>query len=76
VTVALISNNDNVPDIDVCNGALLAAGHTCLMTAYLPDDSYVTCKVTAGNVTKLRGTLELSEVPGQIFKPFMAVDLQ
>jgi len=74
VQVSLFSNNAVVHDIDVCNGKPLAAGHTCLVTAFLPDDSYVACKVT-GDVTTLRGTLELSERPSHGFDVFLAVDL-
>jgi hypothetical protein len=75
VQVSLFSNNSVVLWFDVCNGAPLAAGHTCLIAAFLPDDSYVACKVT-GDVGNLRGTLELSEYPSHAFEPFMAVDLQ
>ena len=59
VKVSLFSNNANVTDIDVCNDGPLPGGHTCIVTAFLPDDSYVACKVTASNVSNLRGTLEL-----------------
>jgi hypothetical protein len=63
VQVALLSNNDHTGhDIDTCNQAPLAGGHTCLvLVADLPDGSYVACKVTASNMSKLRGTLELAE---------------
>ena len=64
VQVSLFSNNDFPGyDIDICNQAPLAGGHTCLVIVDpLPADSYVACKVTASNVSKLRGTLELWEV--------------
>src|SRR5262245_50519836 len=74
VKVSLFGNNATVGDIDVCNGPALAAGHTCLVTAFLPDDSYVACKVT-GDVTTLRGTLELVEFPNHGGSVFTAVDL-
>jgi hypothetical protein len=63
VQVALVSNNAHTGhDIDLCNQAPLAGGHTCLVLVDdLPDDSYFACKVTASNVSKLRGTLELAE---------------
>jgi hypothetical protein len=47
---------------DIRNQAPLPGGHTCLVLVDdLPDDSYFACKVTASNVTKLRGTVELAE---------------
>src|SRR5262245_53623314 len=73
VKVAVISNNDNVLDIDSCNTAPLGAGHSCIVAAHLPDDSYAACKLT-GDVATIRGTFELSEEPG--FETFVAVDLQ
>ena len=75
VQVSMISNNANVVDIDVCNGPKLAPGHTCIVTAYLPDESYVACKVT-GDVANLRGTLELSDAPIGSSPTHIAVDLQ
>lgn len=65
--VALFSNNAHTGhDIDNCNQAPLAGGQTCLvMVDHLPDDSYAACKVTASNVSKLRGTFDISEADGQ-----------
>jgi len=73
VKVAVISNNNNVLDIDSCNTASLGAGDSCIVSAHLPDDSYAACKLT-GDVATIRGTFELSEDPG--FETFVAVDLQ
>ncbi len=63
VQVSLVSNNGvGVMDIDTCNQAPLAGGGACMvMTDELPDDSFVACKVTASNVSSLRGTLEIGE---------------
>ena len=63
VQVSLFSNNAHTGyDIDTCNQAPLAGGHTCMVLVdHLPDESYAACKVTASNVSKLRGTIELWE---------------
>ena len=44
------------------------------MAAFLPDDSFVACRVTAANLVNLRGTLELSEVTSE-HDVFLAEDL-
>jgi hypothetical protein len=75
ITVSLFSNNANVTHIDNCNAQPLAAGRSCVVTAWLPDDSYVACKLTAGNVSKLRGTLELRQT-NDFYRVFMAQDLE
>jgi len=61
VQVSLFSNNGFHIDVDTCNGpTALAAGRTCVMfTLDLPDDSDVSCSVTAGNVSKLRGNIDI-----------------
>src|SRR5262245_61108890 len=51
-----------VTTFDTCNAAALAGGKSCVVAANLPDDSFVSCRVTAASVNNLRGTLELSEV--------------
>ena len=63
VQVEVFSNNAFPGyDIDLCNHAPLAGGQSCLvMVNRLPDDSYAACKVTASNVSLLRGTFELAE---------------
>lgn len=75
VQVSVFANNGVVTDIDTCNGQPLAGGRVCLVTAYLPDDSYAACEVTAPNVTRLRGTFELSQVDN-FFRVFLAEDLR
>jgi len=62
VKVSVFSNNAVVVAQDTCNTAALAAGQTCQVAAFLPDDSFAACRLTAPNVTNLRGTFELSEV--------------
>ena len=64
----------------------LAGGETCLVSANLSEGeigltgdagsfgSFVACKVTAPNVSNLRGTLELAESPSQGFDVYLAVD--
>ena len=90
VTVALVSNNDMVGIFDFCktNGKprTLAGGQSCLVSADLSDgqlgltadsnrpDTFVSCKVTAPNVTNLRGTLELADSPSHGFDVYLAVD--
>lgn len=60
--VSLFSNNGLIVSFDNCSGVSLAAGHTCVVLVNdLPDDSYAACRVTAGTVGKLRGTLEVRE---------------
>jgi len=76
VQVSLFSNNSPVNDFDVCNGRPLGPGDTCFVSKFLPDDSYVACSVTAGNVANLRGTLELSENPTSQFNVFLSEDLR
>jgi hypothetical protein len=75
VTVSVFANNGVVTDIDTCSGQPLAGGRTCLVTAYLPDDSYAACEVAASNVSKLRGTFELSQVDN-FYRVFLAEDLR
>ena len=67
---------DPVDDLDLCNGTPLQAGDTCFVSKFLPDDSYVACRVTANNVTNLRGTLELSETPTHEFNVFLSEELR
>ena len=89
VTVSLLANNDTTPIFDFChvngNPKTLAAGETCLVSADLLEGdaglvassgggSYVACKVTATNVTNLRGTLELADSPSHGFDVYLAVD--
>ena len=62
VKVSVFSNNAVVLAQDTCNTAPLPAGQTCQVAAFLPDDSFAACRLTAANVTNLRGTFELSEV--------------
>jgi hypothetical protein len=77
VRVSLFSNNGLIVSLDLCNGAPLAAGHTCLvMVDDLPDDSYAACSVTATNVTKLRGTFELFEAGTHDSRVFVAEELR
>lgn len=65
VTVSLFSNNATVPINDFCQGdgqpRTLAGGQSCFVSAFLPDDSFAACSVTARTVTNLRGTLEVQE---------------
>jgi len=65
VTVAMLSNNASVPFIDSCQGdgdpRTLAAGESCFVQVFTPDDSFIGCTVTASSVKNLRGTLELDE---------------
>jgi len=75
LTVSVFSNNAVVPDFDTCKGAPLAAGHSCVVAVFLPDDSFAACKVI-GDIANVRGTLELTESPSHIFEIFAAVDLQ
>jgi hypothetical protein len=90
VNVSLLTNFDSVGIFDFCkvNGKprALAAGETCLVSAELSEGetgltanastfgSFVACKVTAPNVTNLRGTLELAESPSHGFDVYLAVD--
>ena len=83
VSVSLITNNNDAVGIfDFCkkNGKprTLAGGETCLVSAEIFQDlgktSYVACKVTAPNVTNLRGTLEFAESPSHGFDVYLAVD--
>jgi len=90
VNVSLVSNNDVVPIFDFCtvNGQprTLAGGEACLVSADLSNgdigltagsnrpDTFVACKVTAANVTNLRGTLQLAESPSHGFDVYLAVD--
>jgi hypothetical protein len=66
VHVSVFSNNGLSvnPGFQNCNGVgPLGAGHTCVVLVDdLPDSSYAACSVTAGNVSKLRGTFELREI--------------
>jgi hypothetical protein len=75
MTVSLFSNNAVVVAQDTCNGKALPAGQSCDVAAFLPDDSFVACRVTAGNVANIRGTLELSEVTSE-HDVFLAEDLR
>lgn len=63
VTVSLFSNNGTVDEFDDCQGdgepRTLAGGESCVVLKFMPDDSFVACKVTAPNVTNLRGRLEV-----------------
>jgi len=86
----ITNNNDAVGIFDFCkkNGQprKLAGGETCLVSAELSGGpnglnadavspgSYVACKVTAPNVTNLRGTLELAESPSHGFDVYLGVD--
>ena len=86
----ITNNNDAVGIFDFCkqNGQprKLAGGETCLVSAELSGGpnglnadavtpgSYVACKVTAPNVTNLRGTLELADSPSHGFDVYLAVD--
>ncbi len=70
VTVSLFANNAPVVEIDECNGVPLPAGHTCRVQAALPDDSFAACSVTAGNVSKLRGTFEIHQFDADPDGPF------
>jgi len=76
VTVSMLSNNGMVHLFDNCQGdggpRTLAAGQSCSVMKQLPDDSFVACKVTAPDVTKLRGTLEVDHN----FNTNVAVDLE
>ena len=88
VSVSLVVNQEATPIFDFChvngNPLALAAGATCLVSAILSEGevgltdnsggSYVACKVTANNVTNLRGTLELAETPSHGFDVYLAVD--
>jgi len=90
VDVSLLSNNDMVPMFDFCrvNGKpkALAGGETCLVSADLSNgsvgltgssnrpDTFVACQVAAGNVSNLRGTLELAESPSHLFDVYLAID--
>jgi hypothetical protein len=63
VSVSLFSNNGLIVSFDNCNGAPLAAGRTCVILVNdLPDDSSAACSVTADNVSKIRGTLEIRQL--------------
>jgi len=47
-------------DFDSCNQAPLPGGQACaVLVEDLPDASYFACTVTASNVSKLRGSIEL-----------------
>jgi hypothetical protein len=63
VQVSLFSNNEHTGyDYDTCHQAPLPGGQACYVIVYaMPADSYAACKVTASNVSKLRGTLEVWE---------------
>ncbi len=74
VNVSMFSNNAVVVTFDTCN-VPLAAGQACHVAGFLPDDSFVACRVTAPNVANLRGVLELSEVT-QEHDVFIAEDLR
>ena len=74
MTVSLFSNNGVVVAQDLCDGKPLPAGQSCNVAAFLPDDSFVACRVTAANVVNLRGVLELSEVTSE-HDVFLAEDL-
>ena len=86
----ITNNNDADGIFDFCkqNGKprTLAGGETCLVSADLSlgpaglntdvvsPGSYVACKVTAPNVTNLRGTLELAESPSHGFDVYLGID--
>ena len=76
VTVSLFSNNGTAHLFDNCQGdggpRTLAGGESCVVLKSLPDDSFVACKVTAPNVTNLRGTLEVDHN----YNTNVAVDLR
>jgi hypothetical protein len=90
VSVSLITNFDAIGIFDFCkvNGQprTLTGGATCLVSADLSEGdigltgnassfgSFVACKVTAPNVSNLRGTLELAESPSHGFDVYLAVD--
>ena len=90
VNVSLVTNFDAIGIFDFCKESgkprTLAGGETCLVSAELSEGeqgltadagslgSYVACKVTAPNVTNLRGTLELAESPSHGFDVYLAVD--
>lgn len=84
VQVSLFANNDPVVTFDDCNQVPLPAGRTCRVVGDLPDSSYTACSVTAGNVTKLRGTLEIHAIvpdleqgfPGGLLRTLVAEDLR
>ena len=54
--------------------AELSGGPNGLNAGVDSPGSYVACKVTAPNVTNLRGTLELAESPSHGFDVYLAVD--
>jgi hypothetical protein len=76
VSVSMFSNNATVPIIDFCQGdgdpRTLAAGESCFVQVFTPDDSFIGCTVTAPTVKTLRGTLELDEN----FNTTVATDLR
>ena len=78
VKVSLLTSIESVGIFDFCNGHPLGGGQTCLVSAEIFQDlgktSYVACKVTAPNVTNLRGTLEFAESPSHGFDVYLAVD--
>jgi hypothetical protein len=87
VNVSLISNSETTPIFDFCKSqgqpVALAGGATCLVSADLLEGdvgfapgggTYVACKVTAPNVTNLRGTLELADSPSHGFDVYLGVD--
>jgi hypothetical protein len=78
VKVSLLTSIESVAIFDFCNGHVLGGGQTCLVSAEIFQDlgvtSYVACKVTAPNVTNLRGTLEFAESPSHGFDVYLAVD--
>lgn len=82
VQVHLFANNDPVIVFDGCNEAPLVGGHTCRVVADLPDGSYTACSVTARNVSKLRGTMEVrtyypaTGFPGGLLRVGIAEDLE
>ena len=88
VNVSLLANHDVIPIFDFCkvNGQprALAGGETCLVSAGLSSGdvgltsdeggSRVACRVTAGSVSKLRGTLQLADSPSHGFDVYLAID--
>jgi hypothetical protein len=76
VTVSIFSNNEVVPIVDFCQSdgdpRALAAGESCYVLSFLPDDSFAACTVTAQNVRTLRATFEANAQ----FNTIVAADLR
>ncbi len=80
--VSIFSNNSPVFMYDTCYDAPLQPGRTCLVVVDLPDASYAACSVTAGNVSKLKATLEIrgqyptAGFPAGLLRVLVAEDLR